>query len=64
MSSAASLAYPETIADGPAARENTCHLITLAVPDMTCGGCLRKVEAALAAVPGVMSARANLSERR
>jgi Cu2+-exporting ATPase len=37
---------------------------TLAVENMHCGGCMRKVEAALAAVPGVASARANLSARR
>lgn len=38
--------------------------ITLVVENMHCGGCLRKVEAALAAVPGVASARANLTARR
>ncbi len=38
--------------------------ITLAVEDMTCGGCMRKVEKALIDVPGVASARANLSARR
>jgi Cu2+-exporting ATPase len=38
--------------------------ITLAVENMTCGGCMRKVEAALREVPGVASARANLSARR
>lgn len=37
---------------------------TLVVENMTCGGCMRKVEAALAAVPGVAGARANLSARR
>ena len=36
----------------------------LAVENMQCGGCMRKVEAALAALPGVTSARANLSARR
>ncbi len=44
----------------PAPAVNT----TLAVENMHCGGCMRKVEAALAAVPGVASARANLSARR
>ncbi len=39
-------------------------LTTLAVENMHCGGCMRKVEAALTAVPGVASARANLSARR
>ena len=37
---------------------------TLAVENMHCGGCMRKVEAALAAIPGVSGARANLSARR
>ncbi len=38
--------------------------VTLAVENMVCGGCMRKVETALAAVPGVISARANLSAKR
>ena len=38
--------------------------ITLAVENMNCGGCMRKVERALLEVPGVASARANLSARR
>ena len=38
--------------------------VTLAVENMVCGGCMRKVEAALSGVPGVVSARANLSARR
>lgn len=37
---------------------------TLVVENMTCGGCMRKVEATLAAVPGVSAARANLAARR
>ena len=37
---------------------------TLAVENMHCGSCMRKVEATLAALPGVTSARANLSARR
>src|SRR5262245_57783500 len=37
---------------------------TLAVPNMHCGGCMRKVEAALADIPGVISARAHLSAKR
>lgn len=43
---------------------HTGHLFTYAVPDMHCGGCMRKVETALSALPGVLSARANLSARR
>ena len=38
--------------------------ISLTVQDMHCGGCMRAVEKALLAVPGVVSARANLSARR
>lgn len=38
--------------------------IVLTVENMTCGGCMRKVETALSAVPGVAMARANLSARR
>ena len=37
---------------------------TLVVENMHCGGCMRKVEAALAVLPGIASARANLSARR
>jgi Cu2+-exporting ATPase len=36
----------------------------LAVENMHCGGCMRKVEQALAALPGVTSARVNLAARR
>ena len=52
-------------APAPAA-DDAPHPVTtvLAVENMHCGGCMRKVEAALAAVPGVASARANLSARR
>ena len=38
--------------------------VTLAIENMVCGGCMRKVENALTAMPGVASARANLSARR
>lgn len=37
---------------------------TLAVENMHCGGCMRKVEQKLGEIPGVASARANLSARR
>jgi P-type Cu2+ transporter len=40
------------------------EMTTLAVANMHCGGCMRKVETALAAIPGVVSARANLSLKR
>ena len=47
-------------------REEPKHpkTVTLAIENMTCGGCMRKVEHALLGVPGVISARANLSTRR
>lgn len=38
--------------------------VSLAVENMHCGGCMRSVERALLAVPGVEHARANLSARR
>lgn len=38
--------------------------IVLTVENMSCGGCMRKIEAALSEVPGVSMARANLSARR
>jgi len=36
----------------------------LSVPGISCGGCLRKIEAALGSLPGVTRARVNLSTRR
>lgn len=36
----------------------------LAVPDIHCGGCIRKVEGALNALPDIEDARVNLSTRR
>ena len=38
--------------------------VTLVIENMQCGGCLRKAETALANVPGVAHARANLSTHR
>ncbi len=38
--------------------------VTLTVENMHCGGCMRKVERALMAAPGVASARAHLSAKR
>ena len=48
----------------PEALSATKQTVTLAVENMVCGGCMRKVETALTAVPGVISARANLSAKR
>lgn len=50
----------------PAATNNGASLqqIVLAVENMNCGGCMRKVEQALRALPGVEAARANLSAKR
>ena len=42
----------------------TRHITTLAVENMHCGGCIRSVERALAGLTDVVSARANLSQRR
>ncbi|MGZ8360655.1 MAG: heavy metal translocating P-type ATPase, partial [Allosphingosinicella sp.] len=36
----------------------------LSVPDIHCGGCIRKIETAFGALPGVAHARVNLSTRR
>ena len=38
--------------------------VTLAVENMHCGGCIRTVEQALIAVPGVRSARVNFAQQR
>lgn len=38
--------------------------VVLAVPQMVCGACVRTIEQALQAAPGVGAARANLSARR
>ena len=46
------------------ARDPTLDILTLAIENMRCGGCLRSVERAALAIPGVMSARANLSAKR
>jgi Cu2+-exporting ATPase len=51
-------------AGAEATRPAPAVVTTLAVENMHCGSCMRKVEAALAALPGVTGARANLSVRR
>lgn len=47
-----------------AAVEQDLKTVSLAVENMNCGGCLRTVEKALALLPGVAHARANLSAKR
>jgi len=54
----------ETAAAGSPQGNSACESTTLVVENMHCGGCMRKVEKALAEFPGVISARANLSARR
>ena len=52
----------------PTAADNdnaqTTDITILAVENMHCGGCMRTVEQTLTTVPGVIAARANLSQRR
>ena len=47
-----------------AAREEAPTILTLAVENMRCGGCIRSVERAAISVAGVRSARANLAAKR
>ncbi|MGB3037759.1 MAG: heavy-metal-associated domain-containing protein, partial [Methyloceanibacter sp.] len=47
-----------------AAREEAPTILTLAVENMRCGGCIRSVERAAMSVSGVRSARANLAAKR
>ncbi|MGZ5851903.1 MAG: heavy metal translocating P-type ATPase [Hyphomicrobium sp.] len=58
---AAALNVTDAKAAAPQAALGT---LTLAIDNMRCGGCLRSVERAAQGVPGVMSARANLSVKR
>lgn len=47
----------------PARIDAELHHVLLAVPGMHCAGCMAKVERGLGAVPGVASARSNLTAR-
>ncbi len=63
------LIYPQTPQQSPtpapAVNDNSRpEILTLAIENMHCGGCMRKVEQAALSVPGVAQARANLSARR
>ncbi|MBN3725342.1 heavy-metal-associated domain-containing protein, partial [Burkholderia sp. Ac-20379] len=49
------------VAATPAAAVNAAPAVTLDVGGMTCGGCARRVEKALAAVPGVAQAKVDLA---
>jgi P-type Cu2+ transporter len=49
---------------GELAQAKTLRTLTLVVENMRCGNCMRKVESALLAVPGVVGARTNLSTGR
>ena len=49
---------------GPNADAQATVIVTLAVPHMVCGACVRTIERALLSSPGVAAARANLSARR
>lgn len=48
-------------ASGAEAKDRT---IRLSVPDLRCAGCISTVEKTVAAVPGVVSARVNFSQKR
>ncbi len=56
-------AAPGAIDDRPAG-QNAATTVTLAVENMNCGGCMRKIERTLDGVAGVSAARANLSAKR
>ena len=43
---------------------DTIERTVLAVPDAHCAGCMAKIERGLGAVPGIVSARLNLSTRQ
>ncbi len=51
-------------ADAKPAADAPIETLTLAVENMHCGGCLRSVERAVSSLPGVRSARANLTAKR
>ena len=52
--------HSDTDTAAPATREHA----VLAIENMNCGGCMRKVERSLEAAPGITSVRANLSAKR
>jgi Cu2+-exporting ATPase len=42
----------------------TARTVTLSIPDMRCAGCIKGVEGALTALPGVAAARVNLTDKQ
>jgi len=51
--------------NGTAAPKNSgAETVTLIIENMHCGGCMTKIERVLAATPGVLEARANLTAKR
>jgi Cu2+-exporting ATPase len=54
-------ASPSTRSDSPTCRPATT---TLAIENMHCGGCMRRIEEALLGLPGVISARTQLASKR
>jgi len=50
--------------NSPRCDDPRAETLTLIVENMHCGGCMTKIERVLAATPGVLSARANLSAKR
>jgi Cu2+-exporting ATPase len=62
--SAAAVSDARATPFSPAAENDRSTTIDLAVENMHCGACMTTIEGALAAVPGVVGARANLTARR
>jgi len=52
------------VGEAPSGPHEETETVTLSVPDMVCGNCIRTVETALRDIRGVKAARANLSSRR
>ena len=55
---------PPTPPERPASGDPAAHEIDVAVTGMTCASCVRRVETALSAVPGVAEAAVNLATER
>ena len=55
--------FPAAAQAGPQGQDTT-DTIVLTVENMHCGACIRQVEDALVAVPGVSAARVNLTDQR